>query len=248
MINKFNGYLPTLAEGGLLHYNLFEVAKVLGYTRPDKAVHDFAHSNEHFQKLGETVSIDLENCDERVLYAFLFQSRAPRAKDFQYWIISEVIPWARQQMEQLAKEHQKQIDLAKCRAYLDDNRKTTLEDLYKLFPTDIADEVIASSDKYYRSLGFLPPSDFSTPQRVHQFCMEHGVFNEHGDPTPEWASDVYLCSRWEGPYNGKWYAFGPKIVELVLAPGRKLLAELDEAALVKEIENFVPVRRKNKSH
>jgi prophage antirepressor-like protein len=242
ILDKYAGAVSMTTHN--LEFNLYKVAEALGYSRPTKAVQDFISRNRGLlhSVLGEDQGIiSVESVPEQVLYHFLGESNTEAGKQFRLWVWYTVLP-------EFRKQQQKQIDLAKCRAYLDENRKTSLEDLCKLFPTDIADEVIASSDKYYRSLGFLPPSDFSTPQRVHEVCMAHGVFDEHGDPTPEWVSDVYLCSRWEGLYNGKWYAFGPKIVALVLAPGRSLLAELDETCLAKGFENFGPVRRKNKSH
>jgi hypothetical protein len=40
----------------------------LGYTKHRQAVLDFTQRNEHFQRLAAICSIDLENCDERVLY------------------------------------------------------------------------------------------------------------------------------------------------------------------------------------
>lgn len=71
-----------------------DVAEVLGYTNPQKAIRD--HVDEE-DKLTERIVLSGQNreafiINESGVYALIFGSKLPRAKEFKHWVTSEVLP------------------------------------------------------------------------------------------------------------------------------------------------------------
>lgn len=213
IFNFNNQAVAKTGQGGIVDYDLYAVAKCLGYTRPDKAIKDFTQRNVHFQQLAANCSIDLKKADERVLYAFLFYSNAPKAQEFQWWVISEVLPAVRKMYE----EH---LLYTNCVLYLTDNIGTcTLDDVYARFPRDIADRAIKNTPRSYRLLGFVAPSEVGLPtKQVLAILDTLQVFDSEGGPTPEYAEHLIEVEKYAGK-NGRarWFALSRELVRKVLA-------------------------------
>lgn len=74
-----------------------DVAKILGYSNPNKAIRD--HVDEE-DKLTERFVLSGQNreaivINESGVYALVFSSKLPSAKKFKHWVTSEVLPTLR---------------------------------------------------------------------------------------------------------------------------------------------------------
>lgn len=74
-----------------------DVAKILGYSNPNKAIRD--HVDEE-DKLTERFVLSGQNreaivINESGVYALVFSSKLPSAKRFKHWVTSEVLPQIR---------------------------------------------------------------------------------------------------------------------------------------------------------
>lgn len=74
-----------------------DVAKILGYSNPNKAIRD--HVDEE-DKLTERFVLSGQNreaivINESGVYALVFSSKLPSAKKFKHWVTSEVLPQIR---------------------------------------------------------------------------------------------------------------------------------------------------------
>ncbi len=213
IFNFNNQAVAKTGQGGIVDYDLYAVAKCLGYYQPRRAVQDFVRKSPHFQYLAETFPVDLEKADERVLYAFLFYSKAEKAIEFQRWVLMEVLPAVRRMYE----EH---ITYNECVLYLTDNIGTcTLDDVYARFPRDIADRAIKNTPRSYRLLGFVAPSEVGLPtKQVLAILDTLQVFDSEGCPTPEYAEHLIEVEKYAGKNSrARWFALSQELVRKVLA-------------------------------
>ena len=70
-----------------------DVAEVLGYSNPQKAIRD--HVDEEDRTVNESFTVNgtmATLINESGLYALVFRSKLPWAKKFQHWVTSEVLP------------------------------------------------------------------------------------------------------------------------------------------------------------
>ena len=203
-----NEIVGGLNEGGIIDFNLFEVAKVLGYARPSDAIRNFTQRSKVFIAIAATCRIDLRKCDERVVYAFLMYSDMPRAVDFQIHLATEILPLVRQVGVRAIQE------LAVMNA-LKLNYRATLEELYEVAPSDVVDDILHRENRYTQ-FGFYPPSHFGTPKKIAEALNQYGVFDAEGNPLPEYSALVRFSDKYIGYHAGKWYAYKPELVEKVL--------------------------------
>lgn len=76
-----------------------DVAMVLGYARPTKAIHDHVDQEDQCEKI-VTISQSSQNgtpqntllVAESGVYSLIFASKLPAAKKFKHWVTSEVLP------------------------------------------------------------------------------------------------------------------------------------------------------------
>lgn len=205
-----NEIVGGLNEAGKIDFNLYEVAKVLGYAQPRTAVQNFMRSSKVFSAIAETLRVDCEKADESVLFAFLLYSNAPRAIEFQTYVCTKVLPLVRQ------LGGTKELEKAVIYRALINHEASSLEQLYSRFDKDTVDLVLSESDRFYSQLGYLPPSKYGNYRKVHEAITLLGVFDSEGNPLPEYADQVYFCSAFQGPYNGKWYAFKQELVSAAM--------------------------------
>lgn len=98
LVESFNhqtfGNIRVVKEGDNIYFVGKDIATVLGYSNPRKAIRD--HVKDHHKKLANletskgTQSLFL--VDEAGLYALIFASKLPEAESFQDWVYSEVLP------------------------------------------------------------------------------------------------------------------------------------------------------------
>lgn len=204
-----NEIVGGLNEAGIIDFNLFDIAKVLGYVKPREAVRNFTLRSKVFIAIAATCGVDLRKCDERVVYAFLMYSDMPRAVDFQIHLATEILPLVRQVGMQALKENA-------IRKQLRQDFYTDISSLLRIADLPTVNKVLAE-DGNYRQLGFYPPSHFGNPIKIALALNEYGVFDSEGSPLPEYSESVWYSDRWQGHHNGKWYAYKPELVEKVLA-------------------------------
>ena len=94
--NQEFGKIRTLTLNGEVWFVGKDVAKILGYTNPRKAIID--HVDEEDKTDGVTIcdSIGREQnpvcINESGLYSLILSSKMPNAKKFKHWVTSEVLP------------------------------------------------------------------------------------------------------------------------------------------------------------
>lgn len=88
------GSVRTLVINGEPYFVGKDVAKILGYSNPRKALIDHVDSEDKgvtkCDTLGGTQEMTVIN--ESGLYSLILSSKLPKAKEFKRWVISEVIP------------------------------------------------------------------------------------------------------------------------------------------------------------
>ena len=74
-----------------------DVANILGYTNPQKAVRD--HVDEEDRTVNDSFTVNGTSpvlINESGVYSLIFSSKLPEAKKFKHWITSEVLPAIRE--------------------------------------------------------------------------------------------------------------------------------------------------------
>lgn len=81
-----------------------DIADVLGYTNPQKAIRD--HVDDEDKTLNETFTVNGTSpwlINESGLYSMILSSKLPSAKSFKHWVTSEVLPSIRKTGNYTAK-------------------------------------------------------------------------------------------------------------------------------------------------
>ncbi len=92
--NKEFGSVRTLSINGNPYFVGKDVAEILGYANPSKALSDHVDeedklNNESLSSLGQRGGWLI---NESGLYSLILSSKLPTAKKFKYWVTSEVLP------------------------------------------------------------------------------------------------------------------------------------------------------------
>lgn len=92
--NKNFGKLTVIAKDGEFFFIVNEVATMLGYVNPRKAVYDHVDEEDKdvtkWNTPGGIQNISIIN--ESGLYLLIFSSKLPQAKIFKAWVIREFLP------------------------------------------------------------------------------------------------------------------------------------------------------------
>ena len=91
------GEVRTMVINGEPWFVGKDVAEVLGYLNPQKAIRDHVDDED---RLGERIVLSGQNrmtifINESGLYALILSSKLPQAKEFKRWVTSEVLPQIR---------------------------------------------------------------------------------------------------------------------------------------------------------
>ena len=92
--SKEFGDIHTITKNGQPWFIGKEVASILGYTNPLKAIRD--HVDEEDKGVNETFTPGGKQAvtiiNESGLYSLILSSKLPGAKRFKHWVTSEVLP------------------------------------------------------------------------------------------------------------------------------------------------------------
>ena len=91
--NPAFGSIRTVEMDGTPYFVGKDVAEVLGYSNPQKAIRDHVDDddrtvNESFTVNGTAITL----INESGLYSLILSSKLPKAKEFKHWVTSEVLP------------------------------------------------------------------------------------------------------------------------------------------------------------
>lgn len=93
--NPAFGKIRTIEKGGTPYFVGKDVAEVLGYERPAKAIADHVDEEDRDEvpiqdSIGRRQKTHVIN--ESGLYSLILSSKLPKAKEFKHWVTSEVLP------------------------------------------------------------------------------------------------------------------------------------------------------------
>ena len=91
--NDSFGAVRTVEVNGTPYFVGKDVAEILGYTNPQKAIRDHVDDddktvNDSFRVNGTAVVL----INESGLYSLILSSKLPKAKEFKHWVTSEILP------------------------------------------------------------------------------------------------------------------------------------------------------------
>lgn len=130
-----------------------DVARILGYSNPRKAISDHVYEEDRGVTKCDTLGgvQDLTVINESGIYALVFGSKLPRAKEFKHWVTSEVLPSIRKTggykmpstpeemidlLLQNSSNANKRIDKVEEQSKKNEERITNLEDNRFLNPNE----------------------------------------------------------------------------------------------------------------
>ena len=91
--NEEFGEIRTVEIDGKIYFVGKDVANALGYSNPQKALHD--HVDEEDKTLNDSFTVNGTKgilINESGLYSLILSSKMPNAKKFKRWVTSEVLP------------------------------------------------------------------------------------------------------------------------------------------------------------
>ena len=91
--NEEFGQIRSIEIDGLPYFVGKDVAEILGYTNPQKAIRD--HVDEEDKTLNESFTVNGTKgvlINESGLYSLILSSKLPTVKAFKRWVTSEVLP------------------------------------------------------------------------------------------------------------------------------------------------------------
>lgn len=209
---KLNAQLTVKQENEELYFDLYEVAKILEYAKPARAVDDFVERNAEtiagLKGRGCPLILSMDNVPEGLLNLFLMQSKSARAKDFQVWVCFDVLPTVRKMGWKAIQQYRVSSALAK-------NYTVSREELLKLAPAEIVDEVTQEQNNY-RQLGYFPASEFikSSHRQFWAAAIRLGYISKEGEALRE---GLFCAPKYHNAYlpSGKWFAFTREVGECI---------------------------------
>lgn len=219
-----------------------DVASILGYTNPQKAIRDHVDAedkgvNETFTPGGKQETIFI---NESGLYSLVMSSKLPSAKKFKRWVTSEVLPSIRQHgaymtpdtLDQMISSPEFGIRLLtelkaeqdKNRELRADNSKLSAENAVLSPKADYFDELVERGSlmnfrETAKELGI-------SPRKMTSFLVEKKYLyrNQHGQLLPYEAKNKGYFELKES-YNAKTDWTGTQT--LVTVKGRDMLRQLN---------------------
>ena len=172
-----------------------DIAEILGYARPTKAVHDHVDPEDQCEQI-VTISQSSQNgtpqntllITESGVYSLIFDSKLPTAKKFKHWVTSEVLPAIRKHGSYSAKQAEpvdlprKPVDILRLTVQALDEQNERLDKLEETFEQFKAEEPLSPGE--YNYIGKL------TGRAVRSFLAVADV--NHGVPANrEQRSELY---------------------------------------------------------
>ena len=95
--NDSFGAVRTVEVEGTPNFVGKDVAEILGYTNPTKALQDHVDSED--MTFNESLKLSRQSgawlINESGLYSLILSSKLPKAKEFKHWVTSEILPTIR---------------------------------------------------------------------------------------------------------------------------------------------------------
>lgn len=95
--NDSFGAVRTVEVEGTPYFVGKDVAEILGYTNPTKALQDHVDSED--MSFNESLKLSRQSgawlINESGLYSLILSSKLPKAKEFKHWVTSEILPTIR---------------------------------------------------------------------------------------------------------------------------------------------------------
>jgi prophage antirepressor-like protein len=95
--NDSFGAVRTVEVEGVPYFVGKDVAEILGYTNPTKALQDHVDSED--MTFNESLKLSRQSgawlINESGLYSLILSSKLPKAKEFKHWVTSEILPTIR---------------------------------------------------------------------------------------------------------------------------------------------------------
>lgn len=183
--NEF-GQIRTLVVKNEPYFVGKDVANVLGYQNPSKALIDHVDdddklNNESLSSLGQRGGWII---NESGLYSLILSSKLPTAKKFKKWVTSEVLPSIRKSGGYIATKQDDTPESIMARAVLvaQDTLKRQKEQLDKLQADNAYKDkqiVDLTPDAEYTRKVLTSTSTFTTTQIAKEFGMSAKTLNKH---------------------------------------------------------------------
>lgn len=224
VFNFDNQEVRTLLIDDEPHFVGKDVATILGYTNPQKAIRD--HVDEEDKTVNKTFTVNGTSpilINESGLYSLILSSKLPTAKKFKRWVTSEVLPAIRKTgsytvQTEKSKEIERQLNRQIRKMYADNRRAELMMRLADAETTTRARKVElrnraamiligpqhsyqeAYTAKYIADRTGVTPKMVGTIANLNHLKAEDGEANEYGHY--EYVTNpVTGASYWQWYYN-----------------------------------------------
>ena len=184
-----------------------DVAKILGYTNPSKALSDHVDTED---KLNNETLLSLGQrggwlINESGLYSLILSSKLPSAKKFKRWVTSEVLPAIRKTGSYNLPDFSNPAEAARAWAKEYEEKQKALAQVTEMKPkAEFYDDVTGSTDTIdIGSVAKVLNIPNMGRNKLFSFLREKKVLNKRNEPYQEYVDKGYfrqIETSWE--HNG----------------------------------------------
>ena len=184
-----------------------DVAEVLGYTNPSKALSDHVDTED---KLNNETLLSLGQrggwlINESGLYSLILSSKLPKAKKFKRWVTSEVLPAIRKTGSYNLPDFSNPAEAARAWAKEYEEKQKALAQVTEMKPkAEFYDDVTGSTDTIdIGSVAKVLNIPNMGRNKLFSFLREKKVLNKRNEPYQEYVDKGYfrqIETSWE--HNG----------------------------------------------
>ena len=184
-----------------------DVAEVLGYTNPSKALSDHVDTED---KLNNETLLSLGQrggwlINEAGLYSLILSSKLPKAKKFKRWVTSEVLPAIRKTGSYNLPDFSNPAEAARAWAKEYEEKQKALAQVTEMKPkAEFYDDVTGSTDTIdIGSVAKVLNIPNMGRNKLFSFLREKKVLNKRNEPYQEYVDKGYfrqIETSWE--HNG----------------------------------------------
>ena len=184
-----------------------DVAEVLGYTNPSKALSDHVDTED---KLNNETLLSLGQrggwlINESGLYSLILSSKLPTAKKFKRWVTSEVLPAIRKTGSYNLPDFNNPAEAARAWAKEYEEKQKALAQVTEMKPkAEFYDDVTGSTDTIdIGSVAKVLNIPNMGRNKLFSFLRESKILNKRNEPYQEYVDKGYfrqIETSWE--HNG----------------------------------------------
>ena len=184
-----------------------DVAGVLGYTNPSKALSDHVDTED---KLNNETLLSLGQrggwlINESGLYSLILSSKLPKAKKFKHWVTSEVLPAIRKTGSYNLPDFSNPAEAARAWAKEYEEKQKALVQVSEMKPkAEFYDDVTGSTDTIdIGSVAKVLNIPNMGRNKLFSFVRENKILNKRNEPYQEYVDKGYfrqIETSWE--HNG----------------------------------------------